>query len=157
MHPAAADFGLGTKLHPWGEVPQVKPLMGRGSLGLCDPFESTGKKILSCQAHGEEWVRENSFRSQSSNSFLFLSENNTFNSAAREPTSANFLVHQWWGGWGEQVIQMTMLAVEVVSAWEAFVLCPLSAGPEGGEILWPASLTYTPVWILFEARRAEIS
>lgn len=61
------------------------------------------------------------------------------------------------GGWGEQVIQMTMLAVEVVNAWEAFVLCPLSAGPEGGEILWPASLTYTPVWILFEARRAEIS
>lgn len=48
-----ADLGLGTKPGLWGEVPQVKPLLGRGSPRLCGPFESTRKNILSCQAHAE--------------------------------------------------------------------------------------------------------
>lgn len=116
-----ADLGLGTKLGLWGEIPQVKPLMGRRSSRLCGPFESTRKNILFCQAHGESrGERTHPAPSPLTVSFFFWNKPPTLLPMNRRVQTFLFTKERW-------EVQMTTLVVRGVGIWGWVGLHPTSA------------------------------
>lgn len=118
-----ADLGLVTKPGLWGKLPQVKPLMGRGrgSSRLCGPCDSSGRNILSCQAHGEGGRgRTHPAPSHLMVSFFFWNKLPTLLPMNRHQQTFLFTKKEGWA------IQTTTLVVGVGTWGWAFIL-PLSS------------------------------
>lgn len=111
-HLTAADLGLGTKPRLWGEIPQVKPLIGREALD-CVALLNPPERRYCLARHMEKGGGGRTHPAPNHLTVSFYFWKYTSNSAAHEQTSENFSFHRK----GRQVSQMTTLVVGVIDAW----------------------------------------